>query len=398
MSDGVTISGTISGIEESVTLSLNGSSETFSSSKFTFSDKLDEGEGYVVSFISATADINCSVIKGTGIAETDISSVVVSCTPNSLSDYLCSSQTATHVNLIGNNLYEFVADEEACFGTTEDFSLLKREVSLELNNSETNSEYLSISITGKLASKEVPSSDGEVTKLYFSFDVTNTSSLALCINFQNRNGALLREGNNTIGEFSLEILGDMFYAENKYRNNCIPTGETRMAWAEVVPSLIAKQENVDNILIQPDVIELFPVNDDQFFLPALTPESGVWASSVKELAGNDSYSYEITTGFINDTPDPVQLRYETADLLFLDENGYLIEQVSASVADYLEKDTKDLVDADLTLDESGGTIKLLNEYSNITPAFGATAQILGRANRAVVHLNICSPDACTTTN
>jgi len=391
----VSVGGIIYGLEESVTLSLNGNNETFNSDRFTFSDKIVSGEDYNVEFVSASADIGCSVLKAVGVANEDVSDITISCTPKALEAYLCASHTATSTNVIGNNHYEFYADNEQCFGTVKDFSLAKREVSLELDTSEANSEYLSISTSGgKLAHKTVPDGEGDSTILYFSFDLTNTSPSILCLNFKNREGATLRDGENVIDSFSVELVGDMFYANGKYENTCIPSGETRIAWARSVLSLGNNLEKVNNILIQPDDIDLYSIEENQYFLPTLTPVSSVWASNVKKVAGNASYHYQLTSSLTNNTQETIELRSESVNTLFFDEQGYLIEQLKSSVADYLEKSPNDLSKDDLTLSPGGNILNMIDEYSSIVPAYGATAQILGRSEKLVIHLDTCLPADC----
>ncbi|HED32632.1 MAG TPA: VCBS repeat-containing protein [Gammaproteobacteria bacterium] len=75
----VTIAGTLNGNNASVTLSLNGVEETFTSASFTFANDLAQGDLYSVTFVSTPANQQCIVTNGTGIANTSITDILVTC-------------------------------------------------------------------------------------------------------------------------------------------------------------------------------------------------------------------------------------------------------------------------------------------------------------------------------
>lgn len=74
-----TVGGSIVGAESAVTLSLNLVSQTFSTADFTFTQKVDEGAAYLVTFVSSASGQSCTVTDGVGSATADVTNVVVTC-------------------------------------------------------------------------------------------------------------------------------------------------------------------------------------------------------------------------------------------------------------------------------------------------------------------------------
>ena len=72
------VGGMISGNEGNVTLSLNGEQEIFSGGAFTFTKKIEDGNAYGVSFISAGGQ-SCSIANAAGIIKADVNDVSVTC-------------------------------------------------------------------------------------------------------------------------------------------------------------------------------------------------------------------------------------------------------------------------------------------------------------------------------
>lgn len=82
--DTFTVGGSLTGHSGDVTLSLNGSAESFSGGSFTFMASLEDGDAYTVSFASATGGESCTVAGGSGtISGADVNDVAVSCTGGS---------------------------------------------------------------------------------------------------------------------------------------------------------------------------------------------------------------------------------------------------------------------------------------------------------------------------
>ena len=395
-----TVGGTITGSEDDyVTLSLNGVVETFDGPSFTFSQKLDAGDAYNVTFVSSGSDIRCTVINGTGIAEEDVLGVSVSCIPREDINYLCLNHSNEAVTVLGNNTYEFVAAADECFGTTEDFSLAKRQVPVSLNLAEEFDEIISVSEMAKLTTKEVPGGLGTYTTVTLSVELTNESEAVVCLDFE-REGALVRDGETEMAYLQTEILGDMFHDAERglngiYMNSCIPAGQTRIVWGR--GSHIYGEgdlENLDNIYLQPKDIEVYALDEDHYFLPALTPNEAVWKSTREEIAGRDYYGYEITVSFSNETETPLMLRSQYSTLYYFDVEGYFLYKNLASVYEYLDIDEDDLTDAGLLINADGGEIGLKDQFYPIVPAVGATGQILGRANKVIMSLNLCAAGDC----
>ena len=76
----LTIGGTITGNDASVTLSLNGTEETFTSSPFIFTADLAEGDQYMVLFVSTPANQQCTIVNGAGTIASSVSNISVTCT------------------------------------------------------------------------------------------------------------------------------------------------------------------------------------------------------------------------------------------------------------------------------------------------------------------------------
>lgn len=74
-----TIGGTIKGNDSSVTLSLNGVEETFSTSPFVFTNDVADGDLYSVFFVSTLANQKCVVSNSSGVVDADITNISVAC-------------------------------------------------------------------------------------------------------------------------------------------------------------------------------------------------------------------------------------------------------------------------------------------------------------------------------
>ena len=79
--DSFSVGGTISGGADEVTLSLNGTSETFSEESFTFQSEIDQGQQYSVAFVSSSNSARCQVTNGSGTMNGPIANVSVVCEP-----------------------------------------------------------------------------------------------------------------------------------------------------------------------------------------------------------------------------------------------------------------------------------------------------------------------------
>lgn len=77
--DTFTVGGTISGQTAAVTLALNGTSQVFDASSFTFSQGVAAGAAYSVLFAGSAGNQQCFVVNGIGIATADVDDVGVTC-------------------------------------------------------------------------------------------------------------------------------------------------------------------------------------------------------------------------------------------------------------------------------------------------------------------------------
>jgi len=74
-----TIGGTIIGNDASVTLSLNGTEETFAASPFTFTQDLANGDQYAALFVSTPANQQCTISNGVGTISANVTNIEVIC-------------------------------------------------------------------------------------------------------------------------------------------------------------------------------------------------------------------------------------------------------------------------------------------------------------------------------
>lgn len=77
--DTFTVGGTLAGQTAAVTLSLNGTSEAFTTANFTFSQTLEAGDPYAVFFASSAAGQECDISNGIGVIATDVTDIAVLC-------------------------------------------------------------------------------------------------------------------------------------------------------------------------------------------------------------------------------------------------------------------------------------------------------------------------------
>jgi hypothetical protein len=137
------VGGTISGNNAAVTLSLNGTEESFTNSPFAFSQSLNDGEDYDVHFVSIANSQSCSIANNNGTANANITDIAVNCTTNitsrvtSLSyDYDNNGLTdATDIISYDQNgravTSEYVYNGD---GTADLVNLRDEDVSVETNN------------------------------------------------------------------------------------------------------------------------------------------------------------------------------------------------------------------------------------------------------------------------
>ncbi len=239
------------------------------------------------------------------------------------SDYLCRNHVATHNNVVGNNTYEFIADDGECFGTVKDFGLIKQQVSLflkPLNNSEA---LISLSESAKLTSEQITIlSPSGGYNLRVAMELSNTSSIDLCIDLDD--ASLRNLAGEEIAEIGrLRIFGDMYYGRTslreEYHSNCVPAGQTRTIWGsltigheanhpEARTLSVEEFATLDHIVVgvkvdiprETDMLTNSVLIND-YFLASLKPSEAIWSTEHEVIQNIDYYEYTIVNSFINMT-------------------------------------------------------------------------------------------------
>jgi hypothetical protein len=74
-----TISGNMTGVQGTITLSLNGTEESFSGTAFSFTTRIAENDTYNIIFVTSSQQQICTITNGSGTVTSDVTSVMVSC-------------------------------------------------------------------------------------------------------------------------------------------------------------------------------------------------------------------------------------------------------------------------------------------------------------------------------
>ncbi len=383
-----TIGGSLIGHNDAVTLSLNGTQQEFNTSSFTFTDTLDEGESYSVEVIISPAGQTCSVANGSGAATANITNIDITCIDDGVvSDYLCRDHVTTQHNVIGNNVYEFIASDGECFGTTEDHGLTKQEIPVTLDPRSTNTSEYSVSANAKVTIEGTHN-------FHLVFDITNTSSQLVCPLAEDI--LLQNSANEEIADLGAGVtLGDIYYGitirNPEYDNRCIPVGETRTVWihSRQSPSRVTAEQlaTLDHIAVNIEGRIPDPFLNERTPVP-IRASQAIWDSE----GASGQYGYTITNTFLNMTANQVYFRRDNVTVLYFDEDGYLVFNHISEISEFLDIGDDDLTDSDYLLTASGGTLSVREHYSPIVPAQGAT-NIVGRASKVVLHLETCDVES-----
>ena len=397
----ITIGGAINGASDVLKLTLNGTSQSFAGSSFTFDRKLgrsnDEMIGgqyvYEVKAAQAPSGQKCTVTNGSGTTLDNIDNIIVTCEdlPLSGGQYsLCDSHAVTEMNVVGNNTYEFIAGNDACFGLAQDTGTMRREVPVIFSTSAGNSDKVSLSANAKLSLRE----DSLYKTIHIAFEISNISDGPVCID---PNQAYLQDENSAeLSSMRLEIFGDMYFDKDatfisdEYYDHCIPANQTRMMWASLSYSHILPMPdevitNLDHIRADM-TIELPDELAGDYFLEALSPNGAIWSSSHNVIGGE----FEIKNDFINMSDKTVTFKARYVNALYFDEHGYITEAARFGIYD-ANNDGEISVD-EYIADPLGGMISISDAGSivtneDISPIF--IAYIPLKATKLVVNLDIC---------
>ncbi|HMV79106.1 MAG TPA: hypothetical protein PK453_11505 [Leptospiraceae bacterium] len=102
-SSSFSVGGTVSGLNGTLFLSLNGTAESFSADgTYAFSSKLNSGSAYTVSVSSYPSGQNCSVTNSSGTVTANVSNVDIACSTGNQYGALVGGTIINTLNLTGN--------------------------------------------------------------------------------------------------------------------------------------------------------------------------------------------------------------------------------------------------------------------------------------------------------
>ncbi len=230
----------------------------------------------------------------------------------------CGDQVTTAFNLIGNNMYEFMAQAEGCFGMKSDGENLKKaSVPLEIIFPVT--DEISVTPSARLVSAK----DGFDTWFYFAFEVTNESQQLYCNIYISGSEVVEASGIHHKSLSSGYLWGDL-YADalgNSYDDSCIPPGETRTYY----DSFVDQESTYDATDVAKLVFKKVKGSpqDPDFFSPrsALMAQEFTWQS---QAVFNTGYNFDLLSkmDFVNPGPGAITLENDYFQMVYLDEQGY----------------------------------------------------------------------------
>ena len=331
--------------------------------------------------------------------------------PNaSVSSILCASNTPTSTSVIGNNLFVFEAATGQCFGRAEEAANLDKRLvpvtATQAVDDGIGEPLLTVPAQGRVVIGRVVSAsdpDSAITSDTFIIDLSNTHSSSVCVSGEvdivDASGQVF-DGFGTLKMAGDQyerpaVVGEFLVTPPRNFNNCIPPGDTRSMFGDyfsttdiveggVLPNYDSLELRLDVEVLDATAVRGEPLAPGELQWTALPPVVG-------SLLGEFPYRTSVTVQ--NLTSQSSTIFGRTGDLLFLDNDGFLLHIEAATIDEFLGVDADELTDEDATLSASGGTVGFATPETT-TVLSEIDTEFNGPANRALLHISRCVGSDC----